>query len=155
MIDPDDTLRHVIEPVLRHLDMYSKDAARLLLATAWAESEVKGATKLVQINGPALGMYMIEPDTHDDVWHNWLDYRPEIAAKVRKLIAPDPSRLDQLKTNSAYATAIARIIYRRDPEPLPSTPAEAATYYKRVFNTPKGKAKIEEKMWAFDAAWAL
>jgi hypothetical protein len=45
----------------------------------------------------------------------------------------------------AYATAIARLVYRRRPEPLPEasdTPGLAA-YWKAHYNTPRGKGRPE------------
>src|SRR5581483_3712606 len=89
--------------------------------------------------GPALGVYQIEPNTHDDLYENFLTFpeRQGLYGKVLGLLGSYPERRLQLVTNLAYATAIARLIYYRDPQPLPMAGDidGLAKYYKRVFNT--------------------
>ena len=149
MIDPAHFHKHVIRPTLTHLGMWSREAGHLMLGTAMKES---GLSSLVQKGGgPALGVYQPEPDTHDDIWR-YLGRRTDIAARVEALIAPWPSRLEQLKTNLAYATAIARLVYWRKPEPIPHSPEEQAEYWKRHYNTSKGRGTVEGAIWAFRAA---
>lgn len=137
---------HIITPVLHELGMYSDSAAILLLGTAVQESRL---THLKQLNdGPALGVYQIEPSTHDDIWKNYLNRRLALAEKVRGFAC---KRLWQnlsmeLVGNLFYATAIARIHYKRVPEPLPAaTDLEGlAQYWKDHYNTYKGKGTPEE-----------
>ncbi len=107
---------------------------------------------LKQINGPALGVYQIEPATHEDLWLNYLDYREELATTVRNLASQQNVGIpvdNELITNLAYATAIARLIYYRVPEAMPSDPNDIealARYYKQYYNTPEGKATEQEFM---------
>ena len=64
MIQPEHLVKYVIEPVLKTLDLYSEDAVNLVLGTACVESEC--GRWLHQLGtGPALGIYQMEPDTHD------------------------------------------------------------------------------------------
>lgn len=138
MIRPAEFRLMVVRPALTHVGLWSEAAENLLLGTAVQES---GLRHLRQIgNGPARGLYQIEPATEDDVWRNFLAYRRALAERVGTLLAPAPSRVEQLVTNMAYATAIARLVYLRDPAPLPDAgdvPGLARTW-KRCFNTEKG-----------------
>ena len=151
MIDPVQFRDMVVDPVLRYLDMYSPAAVRLLVGTAVVES---GLGSLVQNNGPALGVYQIEPETHHDIWDTYLAYRPELASRVRSLASQrwfddDPDR--ELICNLAYASAICRLKYRRIREPLPE-PDDVyglANYWKRYYNTAQGKGKVDHFLLKF------
>ena len=129
----------VVRPVLVHLGLHSAAAENLLVGTALHESG--GLRWLRQLGGgPAFGVYQIEPSTHDDIWRNYLQFRPRLNERVARLAANEPTRPEQLITNLAYATAIARVHYLRVPAPLPDAGdlGGLARYWKRHFNTPKG-----------------
>ncbi len=116
MLDPQHFLAYVVRPSLDSIGLWSPAAERLLLGTAIVESEL---TWLRQHgDGPARGVYQIEPATHDDIWAHYLAYRERLAERVARLAGERP-RLDQLAWNLGYATAIARLVYYRRPEPLP------------------------------------
>ncbi len=142
MLDPGQFRRLVIRPALRAIGLCSPAAERLLLGTALTES---GLRRLHQVDGPALGIFQIEPATHADVWANYLAYRENLASRVASLASEQP-RLDQLVWNLAYATAIARLIYYRRPEPLPAADdlAGLARYWKAHFNTALGAGSAED-----------
>lgn len=131
----------VIVPTLAKLGLYSDSAVNLLLGTCAQESQM--GTYLKQINGPALGIYQIEPNTHDDLWDNYLKYRPELAGKVLGIDSRDNNNLI---VNLSYATAIARIQYLRAPDPFPepNNIEGLARYYKKHYNTYEGKGTVEE-----------
>lgn len=138
MINPVDLRDHVIEPALIELDKVlpgclSPSAVNLLLGTAAHES--KCGYHLVQVNGPALGVFQIEPATHSDVWDNWLAYRPEIAHRLAR------GGHDRLIWDLRYATIIARLVYWRAPEPLPEPDDSQglAAYWKKHYNTEQGR----------------
>jgi hypothetical protein len=116
-------------------------AEQLLLGTALQESHLSHRR---QIGGPALGYFQVEPKTHDDVWNNFLKYRPQLAAKVNQLLSsPTANKIKELENNDKYATAIARIIYLRAPAPMPplNDIPKMAAYWKRYYNTALGKGK--------------
>lgn len=144
--DPQQFRECIIEPVLHFLDLYSPAAVELLMGTAAQESHF--GTYLKQIDGPALGIYQIEPATHRDLWDNFLTHRRDLSAKLGNLTSagwPLDSK-ERLIGNLYYATAVARLIYYRDPQPLPAhddLPGLAA-YWKRVYNTAKGKGTVKE-----------
>ena len=139
MLDPEHFRRHVIRPSLLRLGLQSPAAEALLLGTALTES---GLARLVQTGGgPALGVYQIEPATHTDIWRHYLAYHPGLAARVLSLAAGGFGHPEQLVWNLAYATAMARLVYRRRAEPMPAAtdlPGLAA-YWKAHFNTAAGK----------------
>ena len=116
-MDKGQLLKEIITPVLIHLDMDSPSAQNLLLGTMAQESLM--GRYIVQVKGPALGVYQMEPATHDDIWKNYLAFRPELAEKVKQLLIPGIPVVQQLVFNLWYATAMARIHYWRIPYPLP------------------------------------
>lgn len=136
----------MIRPALLDLRLHSPAAERLLLGTALTES---GLSALAQDGvGPALGVYQIEPATHQDVWRNYLAFRPALAWRVGRFAGKAPRRQAQLITNLSYATVVARLIYRRRPEPLPG-PGDLgglAAYWKAHFNTTAGRGGVEDFM---------
>ena len=144
MIDVEQFRLHIVRATLMSLRMWSMAAENLLLGTAVQESGLK---YLRQFNdGPARGLYQIEPATHDDIWDVYLKHHRTLKGRIEVLVAPVPSRIDQLATNLAYATAIARMVYWRHPEPLPA-PGDVdglAGYWKKYFNTVKGKGRVAD-----------
>ncbi len=135
---------HVIRPTLKAIELWSEAAENLLLGTAAQESHL--GRYLTQIRGPALGIYQMEPGTHQDIWWHYLRYRPELAKKVKTFAASNPPHRKELVTNLAYATVMTRIYYLRVKEalPHPNDIQALAQYWKRYYNTFKGKGKIEE-----------
>ncbi len=143
MLDPDHFLAYVVRPSLDSIGLWSPAAGRLLLGTAITES---GLTWLAQKGGgPARGVYQIDPATHDDIWANYLAYRDQLANRVSRLAGQRP-RHEQLAWNLGYATAIARLVYYRRPEPLPPADdlAGLARYWKAHFNTALGAGAPED-----------
>lgn len=148
-LDPRHLRDYVIRPVLHHLELWSPEAEVLLLGTAAQESHLKWLRQ--HGLGPALGIYQCERATHDDLWRNYLGYQSELAAKVRQLISAEWSAAEQLIWNLGYATAIARVHYRRIRAPLPAAwdLAAQAAYWKRYYNTVHGKGTVEEYVTNF------
>jgi hypothetical protein len=140
----------VIQPTLDFIGLYSPAAENLLIGTALVESN---ASALVQIGGPALSPYQIEPATDDDCWGNFLKYRKELATKVEQLLAVVPDRTSQLITNLAYATAMCRIVYLRAPSKLPAADdiQGLANYWKINYNSMLGKGNPEEFVKRYNA----
>lgn len=147
MIKTADVREHVIKPALRALAaydprMYSEAAVSLMLGTAAAESKL-GFNLVQEGNGPALGIFQMEPATHDDVWR-YLD-RPD-KAELRKIVnsLTVKAHESELVHNLIYATAMARIRYWYVSDPLPVTRSGQAHYYKKHYNTPQGKGSPEK-----------
>ena len=151
MIDARQLLVHIIRPVLHDLGLWSVSAERIVLGTSCQESQMGRYIfkPIVQLGGgPALSIYQIEPDTHDDVHDNFLRYRPPLERKVLAwaIQRPETDLYEELKGNLYYSTAICRVIYYRVKSPLPTYLAAQAQYYKTYFNTEAGAATVEDYM---------
>ena len=143
----------IIKPTLQYMGgrYYSKDAAMLLLATAAIESDCGYYIK--QINGPALGIWQMEPDTSGDIWKNCdafnsMDFIDCIGGFC---VSMDSADSTNLMVSPMYACAMARLKYSMDRASLPDYNDVDAVYnyYKRVYNTHLG-ASTKAK---FMAAW--
>ena len=134
----------IIVPTLRHMDMLSEHAVTLLMGTAAQESRL--GHYIAQIQGPALGIFQMEPATEDDIWKNYIEYRPDIQRLIDYL-APNDGLHNQLISNLSYATAMARLAYWRQnfdwPEDLMDIPAYGRIW-KKFYNTPQGKGTVDE-----------
>lgn len=137
----------IVEPVLSKLRVYSKNAEELLVFTCAAES--LGGTLLQQVKGPALGIYQMEPNTYTDIWVNYIRARNQLATLMALHFGcnkiPD---VDRMVYDLHYATAMARIHYLRMPGNLPDAKDIDGIwdYYKKYYNTEKGKAKKEDSI---------
>ncbi len=132
---------YIIKPTLEYMggNYDSKNARFLLLCTAAIESKCGHYIK--QINGPALGIWQMEPATEDDIWMNCDALEATLGQKMRRILSESMSNGDtQLILNQAYACAMARLKYSMDSEPLPDYNDFKAVYeyYKRIYNTPLG-----------------
>lgn len=133
-------LRSLIRQVLSPCRLYSEAAEELLILTAAAES--LGGQYIYQMGGPAVGIFQMEPNTHDDIWENYLEYKPELALETSFWTHSKDS--EALVYNLAYAILMARIHYLRVAEPLPSaTDIDGLAYYwKKYYNTYRGKGTV-------------
>lgn len=132
----------IVRPILRQLDLWSPAAENLLLGTAAAES---GLVHLRQVGGgPALGLWQMEPATHDDLWVSVLHYSPVLRERVECVLAPWLPRHEQLVWNHGYACVMTRLQYRRFREPLPDARdvEGLGAYWLRYYNR-GGKGTIE------------
>lgn len=145
MIDIKDLLLHVVRPVLHDLKLHSEAAEQLVIGTALVESGLRKLDQYVGGNdtvlGPAIGLWQMETATHDDIWENFLTYRPELRNLLARWHFSSMPRARQMAGNLYYAAAMCRLQYFRSRHPLPAAfdwPAMAA-YWKLVYNTPLGK----------------
>lgn len=131
---------------------YSFEARDLIMMTVMHESA--GLRYDRQMNGgPALGFINMEGRTHEDIFDNYLRYRPNlynfVISKVPSyecyikdgLLIPNP---EYLVKSHKYAILMARMHYYRVPESIPkySSPhylVDLANYCKDHYNGP-GKA---------------
>jgi len=62
-----------------------------------------GLTYLRQHNdGPALGLWQVEPSTQNDLYTNFLNYQLELGSQLMELRAPNLSMDGNLATNLIY-----------------------------------------------------
>ena len=144
----------VLQPTLSDLGMDGIAATRLMLGTLAHESKGESLDQITGPNdttlGPAYGFFQIEPATHDDLYKNFLIYRSDLMAKILDYRARNPTPYVQLATNLVYTTAIARLIYYRQPNALPDADdiQGLAKYWKDHYNTASGKGT--EAAWLYD-----
>ena len=137
---------NIIRPVLESLNSfipYSLAAENLLMGTCAQESRM--GSYVHQVNGPALGIFQMEPETEADIWANYLGYRTNLSKFVDRLCI-ESDCVDDLIGSMPYAVAMARIHYYRAPSALPDADSvgQMANYWKLVYNTPEGKGTEAE-----------
>lgn len=138
---------YVVKPVLEYLDMYSPAMENLIVGTALQESRL---TYLRQLgNGPAIGVYQMEPATFADHFNNYLVYHQGLKTKLTGLrTGLYDNDAAELAGNLYFATAMAAIHYKRRLKdailPAATDIAGLAKIYKKFYNTPLGKATEEQ-----------
>ena len=157
-MNPQQLLDYIIKPTHEYMggNYASKSANFLSLCTAAIESNCGEYIK--QINGPALGVWQIEPDTHDDIWYNcdalssYVDEKPSHLVDFMICVSNtgEPSH-SNLITSPMYACAMARLKYSMDPHQLPKYTGNPEIdlpvyfdYYKRVYNTELGASTYQK-----------
>lgn len=149
----------IVKPTLEALAHYSPEAENLLVMVMAHESN--GGTYLRQVGGPALGIYCMEPETHNDLWKNFL------LPKVKRDKSPVDSLIEGISSimgwthfiwqrpssgylfDLKYATAMARIFFLQIPAPIPSDLVALSEYAKFYWNTPAGKATAHDYLQAY------
>ena len=139
-------LRKLITDVLISTNLYSKDATELLMLTAAQESHA--GTYIEQIKGPALGIFQMEPRTHNDIYESYLKYKPQLR-QIADMLRISYDFTDEigdlnLRANLPYQIVMARIYYMRFSEPLPkyNDLPSLAYYWKKYWNTSLGKGTV-------------
>ena len=139
--------KYIIQPTLKILGLYSRDAEELLIATAAHESHL--GEYLHQEGGPALGIYQMEPKTHKDIWGRYLIFKEGLYYNINNLRMCNMDidfRHGELEGNLYYATAMARVHYLRVPEKLPDYRdiVLMATYWGKYYQTESDPKKINQ-----------
>lgn len=146
MMDPN-ALRMQIQSTLKPINLWGPAAEELLMATCAQESLL--GTYRQQVGGPALGIFQMEPEDHDDIWKDFLAYRPVLAIDGKHLLNDFTGGVppaDLLKTNDPYAIFMCRVHYSRCPKALPlATDLNGLwMYYKVNYNSTRGAATQDE-----------
>ena len=109
------------------------------MGTAMQESRL---TYLMQLGGgPAVGLFQMEPNTHDDIWENFLAYNRALTLKISGAFGGQQQcTSERMASDMLYAAVMCRLHYWRRPEPLPGYDdlAAQAAYWKQHYNTPEG-----------------
>lgn len=135
-------LREIVVDVLTQVDLYSEAAVELLMLTAAQESHL--GTYLKQVgNGPALGIFQMEPATEQDIINNYIFYRPYLLNGWNNYVT---MKGNDLRDNIAYQIVMTRLHYLRVSEELPEAKdvEGLASYWKRYYNTELGKGEVSE-----------
>lgn len=127
-------LEFIIRPTLRRLGVFAPAAENLLLGTAAVQSNMGFYLSGAQ----GIGVFGIDPDSHQAVWDEYLAFNEDLASEIRGfasqhefLKAPHA----ELACNLRYATAIAWMMYQRDNVDLGKlqTVQDLADCWHRVF----------------------
>ena len=136
-------MKRIIETTLRRMNkvrkgMYKPEAVTLLCMIAAHES-LAGKFRRQIGSGLALGLYQIEPETHDSIWDN-SDTIHEVAAALG--IERNAHRLEK---DDFYSTFVARHYLAMDVNKLPKDIESMAEYCKSYWNR-TGKATPSKYM---------
>lgn len=132
----------IVRPALEAIGLWSQEAENLVCGTAAQESRLSYVKQIG--TGPALGLFQMEPATHDDIWNNYLRYNLGWVAAVKRLAATDDGNprgfpdASEMVWNLRYAAAMCRIHYRRQPGAIPFSLEGMAAYWKKYYNTVLG-----------------
>lgn len=132
-----------IKPALQKTGLWNLASEELLLGTALVESDLIHRRQIG--GGPARGLFQMEPATHDDIWKNFLKYRPDLGKAIISLMtSPNADKHLELEQNDQYACAMARAHYLRVPAamPAPGNVEAMAGYWKQYYNTPLGAGTV-------------
>ena len=136
-------LREAIKDVLTKCNFtINDDIVNLLVGTACVESNCGEYIK--QINGPACGIFQIEPNTAKDIQENYIKYKPDLKYLHDKFYLKGLTLEENLMYNLSYSILMCRLFYRRIKEPIPKTISGQAAYWKKYYNTHLGKGTIED-----------
>lgn len=144
-MDPLQFRQYVVRPTLKKIGLWSEVAEDLIMGTVAQESHFQYIDQLTPGPGPAYGLVQMEAATHTSHW-NWLRRRDDLRGSVESLLAPWPSKLEQLRSNLPYAVAMCRIHYYRRPQALPAQGdlQGIAQYWKDYYNTHLGKGTTKQ-----------
>ena len=144
-------IKEIVEYSLYKLDCYSDDALALVVRTGMAESGYR-ALKGYGESNPAIGFWQIEPATLHDMMKNYIAYRTKYTKALEELgmkFKGDDIEMSVI-SNMAVQAGLCRLHYRRDKYPLPSWDSmeSQGKYWKRVYNTHKGRGTVRHFMKA-------
>ena len=154
---------YIVKPTLEYMggNYNTVEARFLLLCTAAIESECGHYIK--QIGGPALGIWQMEPATHDDICHNCdamnnVNFENSIERFTDDIIwCSDCNNYNSLMVSPMYACAMARLKYSMDSKALPAYNGGTDLdidmfyrYYKRVYNTGLGASTFDKWLSAIE-----
>lgn len=120
----------------------NEDVINMLLETACVESNCGQYIK--QVNGPACGVFQIEPNTAKDIQNNFLKYKSKYQLYHDLLYIKSLTLEENLCYNLAYSIFMCRMFYLRIKETIPNTVEERAKYWKKYYNTELGKGTVEK-----------
>jgi hypothetical protein len=153
----------IIKPTVRQIFASGCNANlfALLLGTAAVESNF--IFREQKDDGPARGLWQMEPATAVDIYKNYLAYRsgkrrrrqiyqrlmrikygPKCRVPYRFFIPRETEEALALRKFDKYACAMARLHYLRVPNPIPYDLEGIARYWKIFYNTAAGKGTPEK-----------
>ena len=138
-------IKAITEYALYKIHAYSDDALALVVRTGMAESGYR-ALKGYGEGNPAIGFFQIEPATMNEMIDNYIKYRSHYKKNLISLgMNFKKDTIMSVMSNIGVQAALCRIHYRRDKHSIPSWDdlEGQAKYWKRVYNTPKGRGTVK------------
>ena len=126
----------------------SPDVRELLLTTAFVETNLY--PRFQDKGGDAIGLFQIEYGTYRDLWRRAIPkHHPKLYQAMRLRFGDSQTgeiKFEQLQKNDVVSALFARVKYYESASPISSLDNidAQADYYKRIYNTAKGKANIEK-----------
>lgn len=141
----------LVQMTLDAIGLGGNAAVHLIVGTALQESSL---TYLMQNGGPAIGILEIEPFTYLDIRHRMMGHQVLEHHILGYLNMNDfPEDAKALMGNMTLSIIIARLKYYLLPEALPmDDPVALCEYYKKYYNTMKGKADVDKALHNFQLA---
>lgn len=148
--DIDQLHAEIVHPTLTGLSLHRSPGqlrSAVQLLTGIAVHESGGLRHRVQVNGPALGLWQMEPATFEDLFEAYLDFRPQLRGRVLDLVERgyDGELVRHLVDNDRFACACARMRLYRSSHALPEQDdlRGHAAMWKAVYNTHLGRGTVE------------
>lgn len=136
-------LKEAIVKILQKVQLpINEDVVNMISEVACVESNCGDYIK--QINGPACGIFQIEPNTAKDILNNFLAFRTQYKNKVMSTYINSMSLEENLMYNLAFSVVMCRAFFLRISESIPSTVEKRAEYWKKYYNTVYGKGTVED-----------
>ena len=136
-------LRDLIFETMEYCGMVISDSAvNLLVGTICQESNC--GEYLKQIKGPACGICQIEPNTAKDIINNYILKRANLFTSYSRLYNKNLTLEQNLCYNLMFSIFMCRVFYLRFAEKIPDTLEGQAKYWKKYYNTSKGKGTVEQ-----------
>ena len=151
MINEKQLRTEIIRPALKALQLWSESAEELMMLTCAVESQ--GGTYVAQVQGPALGIFQMEPATHNSLWNVYLSRRTEFAYRILAAIfLTTRPPVEYLKYNLLYSAMMARIYYFTVEEALPDAKnvEKLAEYWDKYYNRNPNKGTAPEAIAAYN-----
>ena len=145
------SIGEIIDEVLHQLEdagiKRTVEAYNLVVETGLAESGYRAIEGYGEGN-PAVSFWQLEPETIRDMWDNYISYRKPLIEACYKLGLIEANKVFSVFSNIALASAFCRIYYRRKPGAIPKTMPARAEYWKKHYNTYKGRGTVDHYIGA-------
>jgi hypothetical protein len=133
----------IIVPTLTTLGLVKDSRVNLLLGTCAQESHMGKYRRQIS-GGPALGIFQIEPTTHELVI-NWLEKHCVVIWDLIQKIVGKQNPMDALENNDCYSCAIAMSLYYSIHKGLPKADdVEGLAHYWKDYYNRGGAGTIED-----------
>jgi hypothetical protein len=142
-------MRQLVHDTITAINLHSNEAENLICGTI-AQESVYGKYRRQLGGGPALGICQMEPDTFHDIVFNFLHYKNDLSARIMKVCGVASFDPEDLINNDRLAISMCRVHYLRVREAIPGNLEGWARYWKKYYNTYKGKGTIEEYIKNFN-----